>query len=244
MGKFKIAISDDDQTSRTLLRHYIELFPDFMVIGEAASGEELIQLVMNDSPDIILVDINMPGMSGIETVKVCKQFKPSIQVIFTTGFDEYAVEAFNLSALDYLIKPIEISRFSTSLDKAAKTIALLKSAELKFIQQVKKLTLKTNNSYLYLPVDDILFLERESRKTIIHTLDKQYETNEALQSFEDKLNGDFCKTHRSFLVNLKKIVHIQPIGESYTAHFSNYPKKANISKLKFNEVQETLSELI
>ncbi|WP_419882324.1 LytR/AlgR family response regulator transcription factor [Peribacillus sp. B-H-3] len=244
MDKLRIVISDDDQTSRTLLQHFIELFPDFVITGEVSTGEELVQSIMKTTPDLILVDINMPGMSGMEAVKVCKQFMPDLNVIFTTGFDEFAVEAFALSAIDYLVKPIEISRLGTALEKAKKIIRFQKETEKKQSGNVvKKLTLKTGNSYLYLPLDDILFIERGGRKSIIHTVATSYETGDSLQIIGSNLPPYFLKTHRSFLVNLKKIINIQTIGESFNAHFSESNKTAQISKLKFNEVQEIISNL-
>jgi two-component system LytT family response regulator len=85
MEPLKIVIADDHNSSRTLLRHFVSLLPHYCVVGEAATGEELVQIVLKEKPDIALVDINMPNLDGMEAIKSCKELLPSLQVIFTTG---------------------------------------------------------------------------------------------------------------------------------------------------------------
>jgi len=241
MEKMKIVIADDDSSSRLLLNHTIKLFSDFDIIGEAGNGEELYQLVIEQKPDIALVDINMPGLTGVEAVKLCKKVMPSLQVIFTTGYEEFAVEAFNMSAVDYIVKPIERTRLFIALDKAKKALQLERTIAQKS-KQYNKLSIKSNNSYLYLTIDDILFVEKEGRKTILHTKSERFETTESLLDFEELLPDFFFKTHRSYLVNLTKIIKIKPSGETYLACFANTTKNAYISKLKISEVQELIEK--
>jgi two-component system, LytTR family, response regulator len=241
MEKIRIVIADDDSSSRLLLNHTIKLFSDFEIIGETGNGEELYQLVIEQKPDIALVDINMPGLTGVEAVKICKEVLPSLQVIFTTGYEEFAVEAFNLSVVDYIVKPIERTRLFIALDKAKKSLQLEKTIAQKS-KQYNKLSIKSNNSYLYLTIDDILYVEKEGRKTILHTKSERFETTESLLDFEELLPDFFFKTHRSYLVNLTKIIKIEPSGETYLACFANSTKNAYISKLKISEVQELIEK--
>ncbi|MEH7440220.1 LytTR family DNA-binding domain-containing protein [Neobacillus drentensis] len=241
MGEMKVIIVDDDSSSRTLLLHFTQLAPDFQVIGEAATSKECIELVKRVKPDIALVDISMPDLNGVETVKICKEIHPSLQVIFTTGHDEYAVDAFTLSAVDYIVKPIERVRLFIALEKARKSIALTKSVEAKRMGKgASKLVFKSNQTFVYLAPDEILFIEKEGRKSVIHTETEQFETMEALQEIEVRLPRTFFKTHRSFLVNLKWISKIESLGETYIAKFSQSEKKAYISKLKINEVHRLM----
>ncbi|EWG11550.1 LytR/AlgR family response regulator transcription factor [Cytobacillus firmus] len=239
MEKLKIVIADDDASSRLLLHHTIRLFNEYEVAGEAGNGEKFYQLVLELKPDIVLVDINMPGLSGLEAVKLCREAIPSLQVVFTTGYEEFAVEAFNISAADYIVKPIERTRLFVALDKAKKALQLERSLSARNRQQ-HKLSIKSNNTYLYLTIEDLLYIEKEGRKTILHTKNDRYETSESLQDLEEKLPDYFYKTHRSFLVNLTRINKIEPSGETFLAHFSNSQKTAHISKLKINEVQEII----
>ncbi|MED3573729.1 LytR/AlgR family response regulator transcription factor [Cytobacillus praedii] len=239
MEKFRVIIADDDHPSRMILMHFIQLLSEYEVVQEASNGEEFIQLVMKEQPDIVLVDINMPGLNGMEAVKICKERLPSLQVIFTTGYDEFAVEAFNISAADYIVKPIERTRLFIALEKAKKLIQL-NSGRNQLKKTVNKLVIKSNNTFLYLSVDDILYAEKEGRKTILHTKNSYFETSESLQELEGKLPNQFYKTHRSFLVNLKKITKIVSSGETYLAYFNGTEKIAYISKLKINEVHRSM----
>lgn len=243
MDKLRVILADDDISSRLLLTHFIQLIPDYVIVGEAANGEDLIKLIMQEKPDIALVDIDMPNISGMEAVKACKDIQPFLQVIFTTCYDEYAVEAFNLAATDYVVKPIERARLFVALDKAKQTIQLTKKQEESIRESTNKLQIKSNQSILYLSIEDILFIEREGRKTILQTINKRYETTESLQELEGKLPTSFFRTHRSYIVNLKKIERIESSGETYLACFSNKEKAAHISKLKVNEVFNIMENL-
>ncbi|PLR78199.1 DNA-binding response regulator [Bacillus sp. V3-13] len=244
MNQFNVAIADDDATARDILNHYIELVPDFKIIGEATDGEKLIPLVLTKKPDIIIVDIDMPGLNGLEAVKSLKELFPTLAVIFTTGHTEFAVEAFEISATDYVIKPIDTTRFFKALEKAKKLVQMQKDVSTISSDSEKKLAIRTMNAHLYLPMEDILFIEKEGRKTVIYTDYDRFETNESLQELEGRLQPFFFKTHRSFLVNLKKIIKIEVMGESYSAHFSNFNKTAHISKLKINEVQNYFKQIV
>ncbi|WP_044748262.1 LytR/AlgR family response regulator transcription factor [Bacillus alveayuensis] len=241
METLTVLVADDDAVSRSLLCHFIRLLPQYKVIGEAASGEEFIQLVLREKPDIVLVDIHMPDSNGLEAVKSCKEMYPALQVIFTTGYDEFAVEAFNISAVDYIVKPVERTRLFNALEKARSFIRLSREAEyFSTAGKNKKLIIKSQNTFLFIPMKEILFIEKEGRKTVIHTCDERYETNETLQELSTKLDDYFYKTHRSFLVNLKKVVKIESAGETFLAHFPNSNKVAHVSKLKINKVQEKI----
>ncbi|PLR81368.1 LytR/AlgR family response regulator transcription factor [Bacillus sp. V33-4] len=244
MNQFSIVIADDDATAREILNHYIELVPDFRIIGEAPNGTELIPLVLTKKPDIIIVDIDMPGLNGLDAVKSLKELFPSLAVIFTTGHTEFAVDAFDISATDYVIKPIDTTRFFKALEKAKKLVQMQKDVSTMTNDSKKTLTVRTMNAHLYLPVDDILFVEKEGRKTVIYTGYDRFETNESLQELEVRLQPVFFKTHRSFLVNLEKIIKIEVMGESYIAHFSNFNKTAHISKLKIQEVQNYFKQIL
>ncbi|RTR36158.1 response regulator transcription factor [Robertmurraya yapensis] len=240
MEKIRVIIADDDLSSRTILVHFTKLLPEYEVIGEATTGEELIQLVVKEKPDLALVDISMPDLNGVEASKACKEIHPNLQVIFTTGHDDYAVEAFNLSAVDYIVKPIERTRLFIALEKAKKMIGFQNKAETPAPKNISKLAIRSNNTYLYILINDILFIEKQGRKTIIHTESEQFETSDPLQNLMDRLPENFSKTHRSYLVNLRKVAKIEASGETYLAFFYGTDKNAYISKLKINEVQELL----
>lgn len=236
MNEMKVIIAEDDLPSQTILAHFLELLPEYKVVGKAQNGEEFYEMVLKENPDIVLVDINMPVLNGIKAGSACKEMLPNLQVIFITGYDEFAIEAFNISATDYIVKPIERVRLLVALEKAKKQIQLSKKKN----KAPNKLYIKSNNSFHYLSVDDILFIEKEGRRTILHTSTNQFETLESLQEIEERLPSYFFKTHRSYVVNLKTIERIDSSGETYLAKFPGINKVAYISKLKINEVNSLL----
>ncbi|MHC0038882.1 LytR/AlgR family response regulator transcription factor [Pseudoneobacillus sp. C159] len=237
MEKLTVILAEDDDSSRLLLSKFIEALPEFEVIGEASTGEELVDLVMIKHPDLALVDIHMPVINGVEAVRVCKKIFPSLQVIFTTGSVDFAVDAFNVSAVDYLVKPIERLRLYVALEKAKKSIRLEHNISKKVLS---KLTIKSNNAFIYLDIEDILFIEKEGRKCMIHTVDNQFVTTQTLQELIEQLPGYFYKSHRSYIINIRKVEKIAPFGETYLAYFASEKKVAHISKLKINDVHQLL----
>jgi two-component system, LytTR family, response regulator len=230
----RVLISEDDATSRKLLKHLILLLPNYQIVGEVENGEDLIQSVMKEKPDIALVDIGLPLLSGMEAVKTCKTILPSLQVIFITGHDEYALEAFDVNAIDYIVKPIERNRLYGALERAASMAAQShRQGSLK-----KDLMIKQHNQMVFVPLDEVLFIERAERKAVIHTLHKKYEMNEALTNLESILDSRFIASHRSYLINLEALTRIETAGQNYKAYFKNYQETAKISKNKLAELQK------
>ena len=239
MEELKVVLADDDVSSRNLLSYIIELLPEYKIVGQASNGKELIEVVMSEKPTIVLVDIQMPLLNGVEAAKICKEKLPSLQVIFTTGSEEFAVEAFNISAIDYIVKPIEKVRLFIALEKAKQSLQLQARTETKPVIK-NKLAIKYNQAILYLTIEDILYIEKEGRKSILHTEEDRYESLDSLQELEDRLPSYFFKTHRSYLVNLRKILKIKSLGETYIAEFAVPDKFAYISKLKIHEVHRLM----
>ncbi|MGB8461394.1 MAG: response regulator, partial [Priestia megaterium] len=122
MNKINLIIADDNEDSVEILDYFIEQLPEFEVISICKDGEQLVQEVMAKSPDLLLVDINMPTINGVDAIKKCLRIKPNLNFIFITGYDEFAVKAFELSALDYIVKPIEKTRLYMALERAKNSI--------------------------------------------------------------------------------------------------------------------------
>lgn len=236
----KVLIAEDHEPSRKLLKHMINLVPDYQIVSEAVNGEELINNVMIEKPDIALVDINMPLLDGMEAIKSCKKMVPSLQVIFITGHDEYALEAFGVNAIDYIVKPIERGRLYSALERAAAMVRQTTSRQIQ--QSVKKdLMIKQQNQYSFIPLDEIIFIERADRKTVIHTINKKYQLNEPLTNLEEVLDSRFIGSHRSYIINLQFLTRIEAAGQSYKAYFKNYEETAKVSKNKLEDLQKSKS---
>lgn len=220
--------------AQEIMIRFIHPLKDFEVIGVAENGESLVNLVANKKPHLIIADINMPELNGIDAISACLKMQPELRVIFTTAYPEYAVDAFDLSAIDYVVKPIKKERLYVALEKVKKLI---------LSSHIKRsiLTIKMDRVSYFIHFSSIICIEKANRKTIIHTIDLTYETNESLESIFEKLADQFFRSHRSFIVNLDYISHITLEGDSYFAHFRNYTHYAHVSKLRINDLLESIS---
>jgi two-component system, LytTR family, response regulator len=235
----RVLIAEDNAPSRKLLKHLIKPLENYQIVGEAVNGEDLINKVMTEKPDLVIVDINMPLLNGMEAVKSCKKMIPSLQVIFTTGHDEYALEAFDVNAIDYIVKPIERDRLYAALERAA---TLSHPPVDKQQPAMKKdLMVKHHNQFSFIPLDEIIFIERAERKVVIHTIGQKIELNEALTNLEDILDSRFAASHRSYIINLQHLKRIESAGQSYKAYFKNYEETAKVSRNKLAELQKNKS---
>ncbi|MFC0560653.1 LytR/AlgR family response regulator transcription factor [Halalkalibacter alkalisediminis] len=245
MRKYNIAIAEDHEDSRHIIESFICYLPNMEVVFRGKDGKELLDFLMNQKikVDIALVDIRMPRLNGIETMKVCKQFAPDLKCIFITGYEEYAVEAFSVSAVDYVVKPIQQQRLYEALQKAVYLIDLESEPIITPLSPVNsgKVIIKKGRSTFYLSIDMIYFIEKDGKKTKVHTKNGVYDTFESLDSIEKEMkHSSFFRTHRSYLVNLSNVLRIEASGKTYLAYFVNYSKAAHISKLKISEVQKLI----
>jgi two-component system, LytTR family, response regulator len=232
----KVLIADDNAVSRKLLKNLIKHVPSYQMVEEAINGEDLINKVMIQKPDIALVDINMPLLNGMEAVKSCKKIVPSLQVIFITGHDEYALEAFSIHAIDYIIKPIARDRLYAALERAS--AFLNRPITFQESPNKKDLMIKQHNEYCFIPLDEIIFIEKADRKSVIHSLNKKIEFNEALTNLEELLDSRFVASHRSYIINLQYLSKIEVTGQTYQAYFKNYKETAKVSKHRLIELQK------
>lgn len=244
MNPIKVLIVDDNLDSQEILQFFVEQLPDFKIIGICNDGEQLVESVMMHKPDLILADINMPKKDGVQAIKECLLFNKELKFIFITGYDDYAVEAFNLSAIDYVVKPVEKARLYVALEKAKQVIG--QSHHHTIIDKPDKsslLPIKFNGSIFYVPLNDILFIEKSGKKCMIYTTTSIFETYENISELQTQLSNNFFQTHRSYIVNLKKISHITPKNETFLVYFPNSDKYAHVSRLKINELQGKMKEI-
>lgn len=237
MTPFKVLLADDHQDSLEVVEAYIKEHPNFEVIATCKDGEELVSKIATYKPDIVITDVKMPKLNGVEAIKKAMQFHEKIKVIFVTGYDEFAVEAFNLEAVDYIVKPVELSRLYAALEKT-QTDNRLKV--LTTMNTRKKLPFKFNGSMFFIPYDDIFFIEKTGKKCLIHTKEGTFETYERISVLARLLDKSFFLSHRSNIVNLDNILYIKPKNETFLAYFRNFDKHAHISKLKIKEIETLL----
>lgn len=239
MIPLKVVLAEDHEESLEILDFFINNHPDFKVVDSCKNGEELVRKVARHKPDIVVADIKMPELNGVEAIKKSLQFHPELKFIFVTGYDDFAVEAFNISAVDYVVKPLEMSRLYSALEKAKSTIMLSKTRS---IGNDKKLPFKFNGDTYYVPFSNIFFIEKVGKKCFIYTKEKTFETYTNLMDLYELLDDSFYLAHRSNIINLHHVFCIKQKNETYLVYFLHFDKHAHISKLKIKEVRKLISQ--
>ncbi|MBP3040304.1 response regulator transcription factor [Bacillaceae bacterium Marseille-Q3522] len=214
----KVFIVDDEPIAREELAYLLQRTKKVIIQGMAANMEEALDSMKMEEVDVIFLDIQLEEGTGIEIAEELRHFDHHPEIVFATAYDEYALKAFELEAIDYILKPFEDQRIQHTVEKLLKHIELVESnaheanATLSPSPEMTgKLAITVNDRIVLLSIDDILYIETEQGKTIITTEKKRYELAEPLTTLEKKLeNSVIRRVHRSYLVNLQCIVEIQP----------------------------------
>lgn len=209
----KCLIVDDEPLARSILVDHISKIDFLDVVGECKNALEANTFVMNNAVDLLFLDINMPHISGVE---FAKQLNPKPAIVFTTAYSEYALEGFELEAVDYLMKPIRFERFFKAANKVLKSIGV----EEKKIEQSSQLTQEETPSFIYLKsedkmvrieLNDIIAIESQGHYVRIYTVLQNYIIHQSITEMETKLPSNyFFRTHRSFIIGKTHIKAYSP----------------------------------
>ncbi|WP_026909082.1 LytR/AlgR family response regulator transcription factor [Paucisalibacillus globulus] len=210
-------IAEDEMMARRELLYLLRDEKDITLTPHAENGEQLIQLYSEHHPDLIFLDVEMPGFTGVEAAHyITKQSGPEAPLfVFTTAYDEYALDAFEIEAVDYLLKPYDEVRFKKAMSRIRKSIISKEKAKenkaKKNTPTTAKLLVDDGERMVVLSPDSIYYAVPNNRLLEIHTVDKVIMSRMKLQELEDKLAGHmFFRAHRSYLVNLNHILEITP----------------------------------
>jgi two-component system LytT family response regulator len=199
---------DDERLARVALKRMLKAHGDVIVVGEAANAGDGVLQIRRLKPDVIFLDVEMPGASGMELLERLTEVPP---IIFTTAYPDYAVRAFEVNALDYLLKPIATERLASALDKLRTVIAEERAAP----RKIRKIFLRDGERCWIVALDSIRLLESEGNYTRVHFEGNCALIYGSLNSFEAKLDpAVFFRASRSHIVNLRKIVCLQPQRDS------------------------------
>src|SRR5690606_1448185 len=186
----KVLLIDDEPLARRVVREYLKDFPEFIICGESNDGFEGLKSVRQLQPDLIFLDVQMPKINGFEMLELLDD-PPA--VIFTTAYDEYALKAFEVHALDYLLKPFSKERFANALSRYLQQGAAYESREMAegakyFPGSAQRVVLKDKNKIKIIPFQDIRYLEANDDYVNIYTHEGRFLKNKTLSSFEDFLD--------------------------------------------------------
>jgi two-component system, LytTR family, response regulator AlgR len=200
MASQRLLIVDDEPLARQRLRDLVGDIGGYEIAGEAANGLEALALVQQQAVDIVLVDIRMPVMDGIELAQHLGGLAAPPKLIFTTAYDHYAVQAFELNAIDYLLKPIRSERLATALAKA-QPLQAAQSQALQPLQQTRDhLSIHERGKVLLVPIAEVLYLRAELKYVTVRTREKSYLLEDSLTQLEQAYPNLFVRIHRNALV--------------------------------------------
>ena len=218
---------DDESPARKLLKEYLADYADLIVVGEAANGVDALRLIADHEPEIIFLDIQMPGLNGLE---VLARLDTLPLVIFSTAYDQYALEAFELHAVDYLLKPYSRARFARAIERIAGRTASEQPNVARLAQHLRdettrypdRIMVPRASKYVALPVADILCIKADGDYSTIVTDNEQFLSQYSLKETEARLDPErFLRIHRSTIINRYAIREIYKEGHGYDVVLTN-----------------------
>jgi DNA-binding LytR/AlgR family response regulator len=236
MNKLRIIIADDERPAREFLKTILREFEDVEIVGEAENGAEAIEIIKKEKPDLALLDLQMPEITGLEVVKMLRRSQLPL-VAFVTAYDEYAVQAFEVNAIDYLLKPIEKARLRETLERVSERLEQTdsRSVEAERLKKavenydnrpkfVDRIPVRKNEEILLIPVSEVASIVADGELLhITNFQNKRFIINHRLKDLEARLApGKFVRLSRSALVNLEMISKINAMpGGTYAVRLKN-----------------------
>lgn len=216
-NKSTAILIDDETLARELIKKYISFHTNIEVISECSNGFEAIKKINEKNPDLIFLDIQMPKINGFEMLELLDN--PPV-IIFTTAYDQYALKAFEVNAVDYLLKPFSQERFDEAINKAFLYLENKSLQENKLKELVKlndqrndfleRIVVKDGQNISIIPLENVRYLEAQDDYVMIHTPQKKYLKQKTMKYFEEHLNPkDFIRIHRSIIVAVKEVKKIE-----------------------------------
>jgi two-component system response regulator AlgR len=206
----KILIVDDEQPARERLRQILADEPDYEVVGEAGNGLEALELAAKTAPDVVLLDIRMPAMGGIETARHLHEMDPPPAVVFTTAYDEYAIDAFEARAIGYVLKPVRRARLVGALQHASRLApATLREAGASLEAQRRHVCVAAHGGLRLIPIDEISRFRADQKYVSVDHDNGQDLIDDSLKSLEAEFGDRFVRIHRGALIAVDRIERIE-----------------------------------
>ena len=244
--KLKVILIEDEELARDLLKSYIKDHPKIELIAECENGFEGVQKINELNPDLVFLDIQMPKITGFEMLELLDH-KP--EIIFTTAYDQFALKAFDYSAVDYLLKPFSKDRLMVAIDKVIERIGdeanstdkLEKVSEFRVEETLERVVVKDRHKISIIPVEKIRYIESLDDYVLIYTNEGRHMKQKTMKFFEANLNQkNFIRIHRSYIVQVEHIAEIQQYEkESYIVILKD-GTKLKVSKSGYKKLKEVL----
>ncbi|MGD0340976.1 MAG: LytTR family transcriptional regulator DNA-binding domain-containing protein [Bacteroidales bacterium] len=249
MKKIKTVIIDDEAPAREILRYYLKDFTEIDIIEECADGFSGLKTISELKPDLVFLDIQMPRLTGFELIEVMTE-KPAI--IFTTAYDQFAIKAFELNAVDYLLKPFPKERLREAVDKVIKRSGTEKAERTppsKLLEKMpehggslNRIVVRKGNAINLIPIDQIRYIEAEDDYVMVYHSAGKALKQQTMKFYEDNLPGtDFVRVHRSYIVKIQEINRIEPYGKDNHVAILKSGDKLPVSRAGYKHLKEELN---
>lgn len=255
MAVIRALVVDDEPPARRKLRRFLESEPDMRVVGEAGSGSEAVEAIRGLEPDLVVLDVQMPGLDGFGVIAALGDDELP-EVIFATAYDEYALRAFDVHAVDYLLKPFDRERFRVALARARQRIArgdedvlervrrLVAEARREEEDHLERLLVEERGREILVPVASIDWLEAGGNYVTVHAGGRSHLVRSTLKSLVARLpSRQFVRVHRSAAVNLDRVVELRPQGHGDYTIVLDGGAVVPMSRRYRARLKETLGEL-
>jgi two-component system response regulator AlgR len=236
-----VLIVDDEAPARERLRSLLGELPDIHIVGEAATGEEAVALAQSSSSDVLLLDVRMPGMDGLEAARHLSRLNAPPAVIFTTAYDEYAVNAFDAHAIGYLLKPIRKEKLAAALARAAQ----LSRPQLDRLTDARPQEARTHvaarhrDSLKLIPIEEVMCFLADQKYTTVRHARGEHLIDESLRTLEEELGSSFVRIHRNALVSIKYLEAIERNDEGqYFVRLRGSEEPLPVSRRMAGELRE------
>ncbi len=249
MEKIKAVIIDDETPARDIIKHYLKELDFIELIEECSDGFSGLKTITTLKPDLVFLDIQMPRLTGIEMIEVMTE-KP--EIIFTTAYDQFALRAFELNAVDYLLKPFPKRRFLEAVKKATdriysgagnkKPANQLLSKMPEPVSPVNRIVVRKGNAINLIPVEQIKYVEAQDDYVMIHHSSGKALKQQTMKFYEDNLSKkDFVRIHRSYIVRVEEIKRIEPYGKDNHLAILQSGDKLPVSRAGYKQLKEELN---
>ncbi|MFC0676621.1 LytR/AlgR family response regulator transcription factor [Lysobacter korlensis] len=239
-----VVIADDEPLARERLRTLLGEQPGVHVVAAVADGPAALQACAEHRPDLVLLDISMPGMDGLETARHLAAFEPRPAVVFCTAFDKHALSAFEAEAIDYLVKPVRAERLAAALDRVRRFAAGRVRAGDNVGGRRKHLCARLRGSLRLIPIEDVHYLQAEEKYVVVHHARGEDLIEESLKSLEEEFGDRFVRIHRNCLVARHELVELRRSNDGHVQAVLRHAKQPlEVSRRCLTALREQLQQI-
>lgn len=242
----RVVVVDDEPLARAVVREYIRAHPGVEIVAECGNGFEAVKAVSELSPDLLFLDVQMPKLSGFEVLELIGR---SVPVVFTTAYDQYALSAFEVHAIDYLLKPFSAERFAEALTRARERLAAQEATPVDALvaeqrgkqAPLERVLIREGSKVHVLPVDTIDYVEAQDDYVAFHAQGKSHLKDQTLAAVEALLDPSrFVRIHRSYLLNIDRITRVELYAKDSRIAILNDGTKLPVSRAGYARLAKLL----